>query len=204
MQKAAALGLSCKEAFAVFSQHETLALQRRVDELTCRLEAYETKNRGERDVDACMLFDAIKKEFDALYPVETRAAPVMHEFDASRPLILPRGGIWAGEGGSGVSLLDVITTKMQLFVGERDEHGLYCRRQSSLAMHAIRSALAGGYKAAGWQRFHDAALQEHVLWHALMQYFEHVFDKQGSGTFLWGGGRPARALVVRLAPRALL
>ena len=63
----AAIGLTCKYALAIFSENETLALQRRVSELEKELALFIHKK-----VDARAMTDSIITEFDEMFPPETR------------------------------------------------------------------------------------------------------------------------------------
>lgn len=180
MMSGAALGLTCKDAFVIFSQNETLALQRKVLDLEGRLLKYEPHLTRDK-VNPNALLHQIKDKFDALYPVSCRVAPVLHINEASKPFPAHKNKkcIWSGmmvSVGPGS-----VTTRDDSLRGLIEKELLatfgagcatFCLEQSSLALVAMQRALVGGYMSShGWDRFRKLKVQEHIVWVAL---FEHL------------------------------
>ena len=83
----AALGLTCKDAFQVFSQNETLALQGQVKELKALLARHRPPiTDAWEKMEAEMLFLKVRTMFDNLHPPDSRLAPVTNQAQAEYPL----------------------------------------------------------------------------------------------------------------------
>jgi hypothetical protein len=203
MMSGAALGLTCKDAFVIFSQNETLALQRKVLGLEARLLRYEPDLTRDK-VNPNALLHQIKDKFDALYPISCRVAPVVHIEEASKPFPAHKNKtcIWSGmlvSVGCGSvtrddSLRGLIEKELLAKFGEGCK--MFCLEQSSSALVAIQRALVGGYMSSyGWERFRKLKVQEHIVWVALFEHLlrmksklllgeEHIDDHVGSGDVL--------------------
>jgi len=83
----AALGLTCKDAFQVFSQNETLALQAQVKELKALLAHHRPPIPDAcKKMDIAKLFLMVRTMFDNLHPPDSRLAPVTNQDQAEHPL----------------------------------------------------------------------------------------------------------------------
>jgi len=83
----AALGLTCKDAFQVFSENETLALQAQVKELKALLAHHRPPiPEAWKKMDAERLCCMVCTMFDNLHPPDSRLAPVTNQEDAEHPL----------------------------------------------------------------------------------------------------------------------
>ena len=199
----AALGLTCKDAFVIFSQNETLALQRKVHVLEARLLQYEPDLTRDK-VNPNALLHQIKDKFDALYPVSCRVAPVVHIDQASKPFPAHKNKkcIWSGMlvsvGRGSVTRDDSLRglIEKELLATFGGGCATFCLEQSSLALVAMQRALVGGYMSShGWDRFRKLKVQEHIVWVALFEHLltmksklllgeENIHDYAGSGDVL--------------------
>jgi len=171
MMNGAALGLTCKDAFVIFSQNETLALQRKVHVLEARLLQYEPDLTRDK-VNPNALLHQIKDKFDALYPVSCRVAPVVHIEQASKPFPAHKNKkcIWSGMlvsvGRGSVTRDDSLRglIEKELLATFGGGCATFCLEQSSLALVAMQRALVGGYMSShGWDRFRKLKVQEHIV-----------------------------------------
>ena len=169
----AALGLTCKDAFQVFSQNETLALQGQVKELKYLL-AHHTPpitDAGLKLHNADLLQD-VCDIFDNKHPPDSRLAPVPTEDDADDPLC--GRTIW-DDGLSRDSLEAIIEHVLKNALGDMSAD--YCRTQSRGAIVAVRHALLAAYQASEWDIFSEQQRQENIVWQAIENHFrEMVLD----------------------------
>jgi len=169
MQKAA-LGLTCKDAFQVFSQNETLALQGQVKKLQALLAHHRPPITGASDKlhDADLLQD-VCDIFDKKYPPDSRLAPVPTEDDADDPL--GRRTIWS-DGLSRNSLEAIIGQVLKNALGDMSAD--YCETQSHKAIKAVQHALVGAYQASEWDIFSEQQMQENIVWQAIEEHFREM------------------------------
>jgi len=171
--KGSALGLTCRDAFQVFSQNETLTLQTRVTRLENALQKYEPMISHD-EINPAFLLKKIMTHFDEEYPPDTRQAPVPQEGDARSPFSTPHGDIWSGTNLTpdvnyqDHSLRAIIEEEFMEAIGKdfRD----YCYEQSFKAISTIKHALVGAYMASQWINFSVQKRQEYVLWQALLNH----------------------------------
>jgi len=171
----AALGLTCKDAFQVFSQNETLALQGQVKELKALLARHRppiTDAAGK--IEPGPLYNIVCDMFDNLHPPDSRLAPVTHEYDADDP----RGGrsIWSNvnyslqdDGLAQNSLQAVIMQVLKNALGNMSTD--YCETQSHKAITAVEHALDGARQASGWDIFSDHIMQEDIVFDTIYRHF---------------------------------
>jgi len=177
--QSAALGLTCKDAFQVFSQNETLALQGQVKELKALLAHHRPPIADAADkIEPGPLYNIVCDMFDNLHPPDSRLAPVTHEDDADDP----RGGrsIWSNvnyclqdDGLEQNSLQTVIMQVLKNALGDMSMD--YCETQSHKAITAVEHALDGARQASGWDIFSDQQMQENIVWQTI---YCHFFNMQ--------------------------
>ena len=178
----AALGLTCKDAFQVFSQNETLALQGQVKELKALLAHHRPPitDAGLKLHNADLLQD-VCDIFDKKYPPDSRLAPVPTEDDADCPL--STRSIWSNvnywqpglqkqDGLSKNSLQAIIMQVLKNALGDMSAD--YCETQSNQAIETARYALVGAYQASQWDIFSEQQMQENIVWQALEDHFEQM------------------------------
>jgi len=176
----AALGLTCKDAFQVFSQNETLALQRKVKELEALLAHHRPPIPHACDeIHPNLLNKMVTNMFDKLHPPDLRLAPVAHEDEADDPL--STRSIWSNvnyfcpdmhDNLAQNSLQAVIFNVLKNAFG--DMGAAYCERQSHKAITAVQHALLGAYQASGWIIFSVQQMQEKIVWHAIYGHFQEM------------------------------
>jgi len=174
----AALGLTCKDAWQVFSQNETLALQAKVVELEALLAHHRPPVTYDK-INPQLLLRMVRNMFDDEHPPDLRAAPVTHEAWAADPLSQVNGCLWSGFADieyslTHYSLQTVIMDVLQNVLG--DISAKYCERQSYKAIKVVRHALLGGYMASGWTLFSVQQRQEYIVWQALLDYWQEMQD----------------------------
>ena len=181
----AAMGLTCKDALAIFSQNETLALQRRVSELEEELAEFVPPVKfSDKEITAKVLMERIKTRFDVICPPETRHKPVQDEDDVEFVLGSVNGCIWGGwvgswydgvysEGGPNKdedqSLMGIV--KQELVSALGDSCRAYCDTQCDNIVFLLAHALKAGYTGGGWVNFEQQERQECIIWNAL---FDHL------------------------------
>jgi hypothetical protein len=171
----AALGLTCKDAFQVFSQNETFALQAKVKELKALLAHHRPPITHAADkIKPGPLLDMVCDMFDKIHSRDSRLAPVLTEDEAYDPLCMR--SIWAAgnyhlqdDGLAQNSLQAVIMQVLKNALGDLSAD--YCETQSYYAIEAVQRALRGGYDASGWDIFSEPQLQENIVWQAIDDYF---------------------------------
>ena len=180
----AALGLTCKDAFQVFSQNETLALQGQVKELKALLAHHRPPitDAGQKLHHADLLQD-VCDIFDKKYPLDSRPAPVPTEDDADCPLGTRsiwsninydwQDGIKMQDGLAENSLQAVIMQVLKNALGDMSAD--YCFTQSNQAIETVRHALVGAYQASEWDIFSEQQMQENIVWQALENHFQQMF-----------------------------
>jgi len=179
----AALGLTCKDAFQVFSQNETLALQGQVKELKALLAHHRPPitDAGLKLHNANLLQD-VCDIFDKKYPPDSRLAPVPTEDDADDPLC--QRSIWSNcnywqpglkiqDGLAQNSLQAIIMQVLKNALGDMSAD--YCETQSNQAIETVRHALVGAYQASEWDIFSEQQMQENIVWQALEDHFQQMF-----------------------------
>jgi len=175
--QSAALGLSCHDAFAIFSQHETLALQKRVSELETRLRRYEPIKSGV-DMDAGAILRKVRSMFDSKNPPAMRDAPVPSKEHATHPLVSPSTSPWCrlnvatAHLNPPTSLQHCIQMVLLQTLGTTSAK--YCRQEADNAIVAAQHALLGGYMAAQWTLFSVQPRQEYIVWQALLGHFAKI------------------------------
>jgi len=174
----AALGLTCKDAFQVFSQNETLALQGQVTELKALLAHHRppVARASDKLHDARALQD-VCDIFDNKYPPDSRLAPVPTEDEAYTPLHMR--SIWNNinydeqdDGLEQNSLQAVIMQVLKNALG--DMCADYCKTQSHKTIDAVRHALKGAYEASEWDIFSEQQMQENIVWQAIDNHFREM------------------------------
>lgn len=174
--KSAAIGLTCKDALFVFSQNETLAMQKRVTELERMLHRY-VPMHANVVVDPSTILRQIRTVFDSKHSPATRDAPVAHKEHATTPLCAPHG-IWSRfdsrvlETHNDCSLQRCIELVFVEAFGNRN--ATYCREQAYRAVGAAQHALLGGYMASQWTLFSVQQRQEYIVWQALFDHIMHM------------------------------
>jgi len=176
--QSAALGMTCKDAFEVFSQNETLALQGTVTELRALL-AHHRPSITHDKIHPSALLRMVRELFDNLHPPDSRLAPVTDPSWAANPFSGGGGCIWSGFNDvehnlTDYSLQNVIVHVLRDVLG--DESAEYCDRQSHKAIKAARHALLGGYMASGWPVFSLQQRQEFIVWQSLLDHFAQMQD----------------------------
>lgn|GEM_PF-2503731 len=133
IMKAAAVGLTCKEMFDIFSQNEMLSTMKRVRFLEKGLIKY-IPNIPSEKMDSDEIFREIRDRFDDKYEYETRSFPVPCKLDASNPFSVHNVGqstcIWSSksEGYLTHSLRGFIESFSISLFGVK--YKLYCKEQS--------------------------------------------------------------------------
>jgi len=167
----AALGLTCKDAFQVFSQNETLALQAQVKQLKARLAYYSPPiTRPQDKIEPEPLRDMVRAVFDKKYPPDSRPAPVTTEDVGVYPLYWR--SIWSSDilnDRAQNSLQAVIMQVLKNALGDMSAN--YCRKQSHKAIKAVQHALYDAYEKHGWITFSEQQMQEDTVWQAIGQHF---------------------------------
>lgn len=176
--QSAALGLTCKEAFTVFSQNATLALQHEVVELQALLAPHKPAIAHTK-MFPVELLNTIRIAFDKEFPAASRYAPIRHNDQAADPFHQVDGCLWSGFTyleilGPRESLRTIIKRVLQEALGKAT--AAYCAIQSYKAIRSVRHALLGGYMAAGWTIFSVQHKQEYIVWQALLDHFEEMKD----------------------------
>mgnify|MGYP000141398138 CR=1 FL=1 len=175
----AALGLTCQDAFQIFSQNETLILQKQVNDLTTQILQYKPSIAANA-INPVQLVQKIKTWFDLKNSTHERRAPVRFESEAADPLYTANDCIWCGLSGNmetnfkDFSLRGIIENELLCVLGEVCYK--YCVNQSYAALNAIRIALVSAYIACGWDSFSLPHLQEIILWKALVRHFGDMRD----------------------------
>jgi len=169
----AAMGLTCRDALAVFSANESLALQRRVSELEEELAEFKPRYTfQDKKVHARALVVRIKARFNVIHPRETRHKPVRDESDALTPLASANGCIWSGFGSSfeheDHSLLGIVMEELVSALG--DSCRTYCDTHCGNIRLVLAQALRAGYTGGGWINFGEQERQECIVWIALRSY----------------------------------
>ena len=172
----AALGLTCKDAFQVFSQNETLALQGQVKQLKALLAHHRppiTDAAGK--INPRLLINMVRNTFDKIHPPDSRLAPVTHEDEAAR---FPRS-IWRNcnyglqdDGLEQNSLQAVIMQVLKNALGDMSTD--YCETQSHKAITAVEHALDGARQASGWDIFSDQQIQENIVFDTIYRHFSNM------------------------------
>jgi len=175
----AALGLTCTDAFQVFSQNETLALQAQVKQLKALLAHHRppiTFAAGKIHQEP--LEGMVRAVFDKIHPPDSRLALVITEDDAEAPLC--GRSIWSNCNYSQVkddlaqnSLQAVIMQVLKNALGDMSAD--YCITQSNKAITAVHHALSGAFMASGWIIFSEQQMQEDIVWQTIR---EHFFEMQ--------------------------
>ena len=173
----AAMGLTCRDAMAIFSEKETLALQRRVSELEEELAGFKPHcTFHDKHVHASALMDRIKTRFEALYPRETRYKPVRDEGDALYAFGSVHGDIWSGfhtpYEGEHHSLMGIVMEELVSALG--DSCWTYCNTQCDNISNVLSHALRAGYIGGGWLNFQQQDLQELIVWNVLRKYLTEL------------------------------
>jgi len=173
----AALGLTCKDAFQVFSQNETLALQGQVKELKALLAHHRppiTDAAGK--INPRLLINMVRDMFDKIHPPDSRLAPVTHEDETAR---FPRS-IWTNcnyglqdDGLAQNSIQAVIKQVLKNALGHMS--ATYCEIQSHKAITAVEYALVGAKLASGENIFSEQQMQENIVWQTI---YRHFFNMQ--------------------------
>jgi len=173
----ASVGLTCREAWEVFSLNETLALQKRVIELERRLCRYEARTFS-GEVDASALLRNVRAMFSLKNPEATREAPVSSEEHTTTPLLFPSTSVWCRlnsttpETQKESSLQHSIEVALLEVFGSRN--AAFCCQEADSAIVAAQHALLGGYMTAQWPAFSVVGKQEYVVWQALLDHFAEL------------------------------
>jgi len=175
----AALGLTCTDAFQVFSQNETLALQAQVKQLKAIVAEHRPPvTLAASKIHQEPLQDLVRAMFDKIHPPDSRLAPVVTEDDAEAPLC--GRSIWSNCNYSEVkddlaqnSLQAVIMQVLKNALGDMSAD--YCITQSNKAITAVHHALSGAFTASGWIIFSEQQMQEVIVWQTIR---EHFFEMQ--------------------------
>jgi len=174
----AALGLTCKDAFQVFSQNETLALQGQVKQLKALLARHRPPiaDAGQKLHKADVLQD-VCDIFDKKYPPDSRVAPMPTEDYANDPL--GERSIWSNynycqqdDGLAQNSLQAIIMQVLKKALG--DMCADYCVTQSHKVITAVRHALLAASQACRWSIFSNQQRQENIVWQALDDHFDEM------------------------------
>ena len=172
----AAIGITCKDALMIFSQNETLALQKRVSELEEELAQFIPRcSFDNQKVSAKLLLDIIRKRFDNMYSPETRYAPVCIESDAILPLSYYKGCIWSNMpaiNDKNHSLCGIVMEELVNALG--DSCRTYCKKQCDLILIVLIEALRAAYSGGGWVNFQHQDRQECIIWNALYGCLEEI------------------------------
>jgi len=167
----AALGLTCKDAFQVFSQNETLALQAQVNELKTLLAHHRPPiTRAADKIQPRALQDVVCAVFDEIHHPYSRLAPVASEDEAYDPM----RSIWSicGQVEDDLaqnSLQVVIMQVLKNALGDMSAD--YCTKQSHKAITAVRLALLVASTASGWLYFSRQQMQENIVWQTIGEHF---------------------------------
>jgi len=171
----AALGLTCKDAFQVFSQNETLALQAQVKQLKALLAHHRPPiTRAADKIEPEPLRDMVRAVFDKMHPPDSRPAPVTTEDNGVYPLYWR--SIWSSsilcvvkDDLAQNSLQAVIMQVLKNALGDMSAD--YCKTQSHKAIKAVQHALYDEYETHGWITFSEQQMQEDTVWQAIGQHF---------------------------------
>jgi len=178
--ESASMGLSCREAWEIFAQHETLALQKRVSELERQLGRYEPSTLV-ADVDTSALLRNVRSIFGLKNLDTARGAPVPSEEHAITPLFFPSTSAWCRlnsttpEAQRESSLQHCIELALLEVFGSRNAS--FCCQEADSAIAAAQRALLGGYMAAQWPAFSAQPRQEYIVWQALLDHFADLKRK---------------------------
>jgi len=170
-----ALGLTCKDAFQVFSQNETLALQAQVKELKALLAHHRPPIPDAADkIKPGPLLDMVCDMFDKIHPSDSRLAPLTAEDEADVPHF-PRS-IWSNynyglqdDGLAQNSLQAVIKQVLKNALGDMSAD--YCETHSHKANEAVQRALDGAKQATGGDILSEQQMQENIVWQAIEDHF---------------------------------
>jgi len=174
-----ALGLTCKDAFQVFSQNETLALQGQVKELKALLAHHRPPITHAADkINPTELQEMVCELFDKKHHPDSRLAPVPNEDEADTPLGMRsiwsnHNYCWQDDGLAQNSLQAVIMQVLKNALG--DMCADYCETQSHKAITAVRHALLGAYEASEWNIFSEQQMQENIVWQTIYSHFDQMF-----------------------------
>jgi len=170
----ASMGLTCREAWEIFSQHETLALQKRVSELERWLCQYEPSTFV-AEVDTSALLRNVRSIFSLKNLDTTRGAPVPSEEHVITPLLFPSINAWCRlnsttpEAHRESSLQHCIELALLEVFGSRN--AAFCCQEADNAIVLAQHALLGGYMTAQWTAFSAQPRQEYIVWQALLDHF---------------------------------
>ena len=178
------MGLSCREAWEIFAQHETLALQKRVSELERRLGRYEPSTLV-ADVDPSALLRNVRSIFSLKNLDKTRGAPVPREEHAITPLIFSSTSAWCrlnsttSEAQRESSLQHCVELALLEVFGSRNAS--FCCQEADNAIVAAQYALLGGYMTGRWTHdrtaFSAQPRQEYIVWQAFLDHFVELKRK---------------------------